>query len=124
MKSLLALLLIALVSGCATSNNHWGNYSNELYTYYKDSSDKERIELTEELAKIFERAEAKGINPPPGLYAEYGTLMLSQGQTEQAIAYYSKEMDSWPESTVLMSALISTLSKQQSKGAGAEGTEQ
>jgi len=120
MKTILTLLLVGLTSGCATNNSHWGSYSNELYTYYKDSSDKERVELTDELTRIFKRAEAKGLNPPPGLYAEYGTLMLSQGQTEQAITYYSKEMASWPESTVLMSALISTLTKQQVKETGTE----
>lgn len=122
MKLVSVLLLAGVISGCATNNNQWGNYSHELYTYYKDSSDKERVELTAELTRIFERAEAKGTNPPPGLYAEYGTLMLSQGQTEQAIIYYTKEKDSWPESAVLMSALINTLSKSRSNAANSEGT--
>ena len=124
MKGILALLFASLISGCASKQGDWGNYSNELYTYYKDSSEQERTELTGELTKIFARAEASGKHPAPGLYAEYGTLMLSQGQTEQAIAYYTKERDSWPESTVLMNSLINTLSSQQQVKKGDAGVKQ
>lgn len=112
MKPMLIAAILLALAGCTVSQGHWGNYSNELYTYYKNNTPQERLELEQTLLAVFESAERKGINPPPGLYAEYGTLMLNQGNHPQAIAYYQKERSAWPESEVLMTALIGTLEKQ------------
>ena len=61
--------------------------------------------------------------PPPGLYAELGTLYLEAGDTQTAIDYYQKEQDAWPESQHLMTSLITTLSKGTgNKGTGNKGT--
>jgi hypothetical protein len=43
---------------------------------------------------------------PPGIYAEYGFVMYEEGNNQQAVFYYQKEADKWPESRAFMTKLI------------------
>jgi hypothetical protein len=114
-KTLFLLVAASLLFGCVQTQHDWGNYSNELYTYYKNPTPDERIELTDELLKIFDRVEKKGAKPPPGLYAEYGTFLFQNKDYLGAITFYEKEKQAWPDSTHFMNSLISSLSKQIEK---------
>ena len=92
--------------GCAPSTKyHWGNYENSLYRYYKNPSQVE--EMAEALAKIIEKGEQDG-KVPPGLYAEYGYFLFITGNTKEAVTYFEKEKNIWPESSVLMDKMIET----------------
>ena len=44
---------------------------------------------------------------PPGLYAEYGLLLLQSGEKEQARHYFQLEKTTWPESSKFMDHMIS-----------------
>lgn len=113
MKRLLLLCCsVALLSGCGTFRGYeWGGYDSHLYRYYDNPRTAENFRTS--LAAHVQRLEEKGKIPPPGIYAELGTLYLEAGDTQQAIFYYDKEQEVWPESRHLMSSLISNLSKQQ-----------
>lgn len=112
-KPVVVISFAFLLFGCAQQTRHdWGNYSGELYTYYKSPTPEQQAELLSELAGIFARAEKKGVAPPPGLYAEYGTFLFQSGDLEGAINYYQKEKNVWPESTQFMDSLILALSKR------------
>jgi hypothetical protein len=115
LKKLLIIGFSMLIFGCVQTRHDWGDYSNELYTYYKSPTAEERAELTEELLKIFDRVEKKGKNPPPGLYAEYGTLLFQSGDYSGAITFYEKEKKAWPDSAKYMDSLISSLNQQVNK---------
>lgn len=106
------LVVCLATSGCVAPQHYWGNYSPELYEFYKSPSPEQRAELQDELARIFARAEVKGVLPAPGLYAEYGTLLMESEDYPGAIEYYEKERAAWPESRTLMDALISSLQRQ------------
>ncbi|OED50532.1 hypothetical protein ACH42_00985 [Endozoicomonas sp. (ex Bugula neritina AB1)] len=97
-----------LISGCQTSQGlyYWGEYESGLYDYYKDPA--ELATLSEQLLQAIEDA-----NGPvaPGIYAEYGTLLLQQGKKEEAVASYTKEKALWPESQHLMDAMINNLTR-------------
>jgi hypothetical protein len=99
--------------GCApTTKYYWGNYENSLYTYYKNPSEVE--EMAEALANIIENGERDG-KVPPGLYAEYGYLLFVTGNTGEAVAYFEKEKNIWPESSVLMDKMIATTKAADNK---------
>ena len=85
---------------------YWGSYSSNLNNYYKNPGEREKF--VERLHKDMEKAEQKN-QVPPGIYAEYGYMMLETGNTEQAVAYFGKERDKWPESSILMNKLIERL---------------
>ena len=74
-----------------------------MYRYYKSPDHLQ--ELMANLAETLEAAEAKQ-TVPPGLYAEYGYLLLETGNAQQAIVYFEKEKEAWPESTVIMDTML------------------
>ncbi|KLN60372.1 hypothetical protein WH96_11495 [Kiloniella spongiae] len=99
-----AALTAALLSGCMVQDKyHWGSYEQDLLTYYRDS-DKGTI-LVENLSETITKGEEKGL-VPPGIYAEYGYLLLESGNAKDSILYFKKERDAWPESATLMQAMI------------------
>ena len=99
--------------GCGTTTKyHWGNYENSLYRYYKNPAEVE--ELAEALAEIIAKGERDG-RVPPGIYSEYGYLLFISGNTGEAIAYFEKEKNTWPESSVLMDKMIATTKASDEK---------
>ena len=87
----------------------WGAYDDMLYRSYKsaDKSDVFRLGLESHLT-LMEQSKKK---IAPGLYAELGTLYLQAGNRDKALSFYAKERDIWPESKVLMDALIKNIDK-------------
>jgi len=117
-KFLLILLTVGVLGGCTPSLYQWGKYDQSLYAGYKDPTKMEalRIELETHIAGM----EKSGQKVAPGLYAELGTLYLQTGSPDKAIAQYSRERDTWPESKGLMTAMIQNLERRQ-KNRGEDG---
>ena len=103
---LATLMATLLMAGCQTSQGlyHWGEYESGLYSYYSDPA--QQTTLSEQLLQAIETG---GGRVAPGMYAEYATLLLQQGKTEEAVVYYRKEKERWPESEHLMDAMINNL---------------
>jgi hypothetical protein len=98
-------LLTLTAVGCAPgSYYHWGSYDNSLYQHYKSPQDRES--WIEGLKTTILDAEQKGEKVPPGLYGEYGYALFEEGDSKQAISYFQKERDLWPESRFLMEKMI------------------
>ena len=110
-----ALLATALMTGCQTSQGlyHWGEYESGLYRYYHDPA--QQTALSEQLLLAIETA---GDRVAPGMLAEYGTLLLQQGKNEEAVVYYRKEKEQWPESRHLMDAMITNLTPNTNSQVG------
>jgi len=103
-KNLLAVALLCLaLSGCTQGIYKWSGYDDEMYRYYKAPVEKERF--METLAKIIALGEGTN-NVPPGIYAEYGFLHYESGNFPEAIKYFQKEHDRWPESRIFISKMI------------------
>ncbi|NNJ70828.1 MAG: DUF4810 domain-containing protein, partial [Kiritimatiellales bacterium] len=79
-----------------------------------------------ELTGLIEKYEARktpATKPmAPGLYAEYGFLLMRQGENGRAISYFNKEKALWPESAVFMDSMIQTaqISNKRAPAGGAE----
>jgi len=105
-----AFTLLLPLCGCAAQTQYaWNKYDTKLYSHYKDPSQKE--EFAQALKETVEEAESSN-RVPPGIYAEYGFLMYEQGNSLQAIQYYQKEADKWPESRAFMTKMINTAQKR------------
>lgn len=110
-RALSLLLLLSLLCGC-TSNSlyEWGNYDQWLYENYKNPKNDEElyVDLTA-LITEYESQKKPNTKPmAPGLYAEYGFLLMRRGENTRAIEYYNKEKALWPESAVFMDSMIQT----------------
>lgn len=104
-------LMILTSAGCATHGTlyDWGSYEENLFTYYHTPAAKEAV-VADHLT-FLAKLDVRGERPAPGLLAEAGTLLLLQGDTQEAIKYYQREHDTWPESRPMMTALIQNLRK-------------
>ena len=116
---LFTVMTLGLISCAPRAMYYWGNYENKLYKYYKNPAEVEK--MAESLAKIIERGEVDG-RVPPGIYAEYGYLLLITGNSGEAITYFEKEKLRWPESSMLMDKMIASATDENNKKAGQKTT--
>ncbi|MPY74728.1 MAG: DUF4810 domain-containing protein [Alphaproteobacteria bacterium] len=102
----------------------WNDYEGDLYGYYKDPEKLSALmaALQTTIAENEKAAEAGGtgggkraIRMPPGLYAEYGYLLLLSNRQQEAKEYFQKEKDTWPESSTLMDRMLAVAANQPLK---------
>lgn len=109
-KYLCVLFLLFSLIGCGAHTRYeWSGYDNMLYRHYKDPSNKDSF--IKELKNIIDCSEPAG-KVPPGIYAEYGYVMYEQGNNQQAVMYFQKEADKWPESRFFMTKLIANVNNR------------
>jgi hypothetical protein len=104
---LLAPLLLALAATACTGPSSyyaWGSYNETLYAHYH--APQEREAWVAGLKATILEAEQQSARVPPGIYAEYGYALFEEGDTQNAVVYFKKEQDLWPEARFLMEKMI------------------
>jgi hypothetical protein len=84
---------------------YWGNYSSSLYRLKKTPNDENLAEHKEVILKIIEESTQKNVHVPPGIYCEYGYILLKEGKNKEALEYFTLEEQTYPESVVLIQKL-------------------
>jgi hypothetical protein len=115
MKIKLFTITVALIGliGCAPPTMYnWNGYSESMYAFHREPAEKQKF--IEALLLVISKNEEAGTRIPPGIYAEYGYMMLSIGKSEDAVVYYTKEMNAWPESTAFMKTMIAAAKNNRS----------
>lgn len=112
MKLIVLLACGLFLTGCANRSSlyQWGGYDAMLYQSYKDPE--KVIALRTGLELHISQMELTKQKVAPGLYAELGTIYLQAGDSNKAVAMYTKERDAWPESRGLMDTLINNVAKR------------
>ena len=107
MKNFIFLLFILLAS--CTSNKplySWSKYDISSYNYLKNNDEKS----TQELIKNYETiiAKQKGLRQvvPPGIYADYGFILLQSGKNVEGNAMLEKEIVLYPEAKIFIDRII------------------
>ena len=108
---LLFLVLAVLFSGCVKQPGlyYWGDYSNSLYAWRKDATGEKAAAHRAELKIVIERSSTKGMRVPPGVYCEYGYMLFLDGDQEEAVTFFQKEAEEYPESGKFVSFLMARL---------------
>jgi len=118
MKNIILILFITLLIsyGCSPTLKdtfYWGDYSSTLYNY-KKNPDQTTLEVhKKEILAIIEYASKSNRKVPPGVYVEYGFLLLKEGKETEGMEYLVKETNLYPESVVF----IERIKKMYSGGA-------
>jgi hypothetical protein len=109
MKKLLTVAAVLALTGCATNTGmyEWGGYDALLYQSYKKPAELPKNMQT--LATHIAMLEKGGKRVAPGLHADLGTMQLQAGDKAGALSNFRRERELWPESAVLMDAMIKTL---------------
>ena len=100
-------LALSLAACGQTTMYNWSGYDYALLKHYKDATTSE--ELATSLGNIIEKIERKEGNVPPGLYADYAYALYDSGQEDEALIYFLKEKEAWPESAKFMTNVISRI---------------
>lgn len=120
MKQFLCIGVAMLaLSACATGPGpkyEWGNYETSMYGYYKNPADANGLSMA--IEKAIKQAETTKRPVAPGLYAEYGYLLMVQGRAQDAIANFENEKRLWPESAQLMDKMSKMALAQQPAATG------
>lgn len=110
---LLAALIVFVITGCAPHKSlyTWNDYSASLYKLKKEPSDEHLASHMQVLVKIMDDSKTSGQRVPPGLYCEYGYLLLKGGKSDEALKYFDLEAKTYPESTVFIERLKTKIPK-------------
>src|SRR6185312_895421 len=106
LRTITALSTCVILSACVTHKTKysWGGYDQALYYYYKHPADAAHY-MTALRAAI--NGAAKNRQPvAPGVYAEYGYMLMQQQKYEEASSYFEQEKQAWPESAQFMDGMI------------------
>ncbi len=107
-ETVIVIFCILFFGACASKSlYYWGNYEEFLYTNNLKSDSEKAFSILSETVTESEKSPAKKL--APGLYAEYGFMLYKQGKTDEAVYYFSKERDAFPESEPLMNKLIARI---------------
>lgn len=107
---LLASLLV--FSNCTSSKPalySWQNYETSSYTYLKNSDEAALEELVVAYEKIISEQSGTRNVVPPGIYADYGFLLLQNGENEKGKEMLQKEIEIYPESKIFIDRILKML---------------
>jgi len=106
----------AVVSaGCAPKPLYsWNEYEESLHARYV-TNDPAQARIALEAA--IQYAQQSGGRIPPGVCAEYGFLLLQNGDSARAIELFKQEARLFPEAKPLMDRLIAKVQEKQEKQA-------
>lgn len=86
--------------GCGAKNESiygWdGRYIDSVYTTLNEENDFAK-DITN-IEKFIKHTNANGKKVPPGVYAQLGLLYSKTGNNKQALLYFEKESNAFPES--------------------------
>jgi hypothetical protein len=110
MKKIVLLAFVALFFASCTTQKplyDWHNYDRTSYRYQKNG-DEESIDDILESYKDIIKEQKKGTRGtiPPGVYADYGFLLLQAGQTKRGADMLKREIKFYPESRVFIERIL------------------
>jgi len=110
-RILLASLGVLLFMGCVPQQTlySWNNYETTSYNYLKNSDEKSTQELIETYKKIIKKQTGIRKVVPPGVYADYGFLLLQSYMKVEGMAMLQKEIELYPESRIFIERILKIL---------------
>jgi len=106
-KILILFFMAALISSCSKSMYSWCDYEKTSYNYYKKQTPQATNALIETYRNMIENAsKSKRKVVPPGMYAEYGYLLIQNGQKKLGLFELKKEIETYPESATYINRII------------------
>ena len=113
MRKLPIFFLFLLIIGCSSSKNlyTWENYDLTSYNYLKNADEESVKELKETYTKIIEEQKGTRNVPPPGIYADFGFLLIQEGETERGKELLAKEIELYPESEKFITRILKMIEK-------------
>jgi len=101
-----------LLCSCSTPQLYsWGNYQTTSYNYLKNNDEKSTQELVKTYKSIIDKQTGTRGVVPPGVYADYGFLLLQINKSTEGKKMLAKEIELYPESKVFIDRILKKLDK-------------
>lgn len=84
----------------------WDKYDVSSYLYLKNIDEKSTQDLITTYEAIISRQNEIRKVVPPGIYADYGFILLQTGKTEKGNLMLQKEINLYPESKIFIDRII------------------
>lgn len=94
----------------------WGskkkyNYHSASYDYLKVSDEKSIERLKSSYIDVINNQKGTRKTVPPGIYADYGFLLISLNETDKGVEMLKEEMILYPESTIFITRILNMVNK-------------
>jgi len=112
MKKLLFIAVgVLFAASCTTQKTlyTWGKYQEAAYAYTKNNTEKDAEALIQAYQYIIDNQKSGRKTVPPGIYADYGFLLVQQGRVEEGLKLMKMEIALYPESRVFIEGIIKKL---------------
>jgi hypothetical protein len=84
----------------------WDKYQSTSYNYLKNNDDKSTQELLTSYQHIIEKQTGTRGVVPPGIYADYGFLLLKANKAAEGKEMLQKEIALYPESKIFIDKIL------------------
>jgi hypothetical protein len=110
-----AFVLSIFFVGCQPAKDtfYWGDYSTTLYNMKKNPDDKTLELHKKEILNVIETSDLENKQVPPGVFAEYGYILLKNGDEKGGMEYLDKELNLYPESQVFITRIKAEYSRSK-----------
>jgi hypothetical protein len=107
-KIVIFSFFVVMLSSCVSQVPlyTWDKYETRSYNYLKNSDEESTQELIETYQKIINKQKGSRGVVPPGIYADYGYVLLQLNKTEEGKALLLKEVALYPESKVFIDRIL------------------
>jgi hypothetical protein len=106
------ILTLCLLASCSPKILYsWSNYDDTSYKYFKNNDDKSTEQLIATYQKLIEKQTGTRMTVPPGIYADYGFLLLQSNKTEEGKEMLEKEIALYPESKIFVDRILKMFEK-------------
>ena len=116
MKIIIIIFSTIILLSCVAPLYNWENYEKTSYLYLKNADSTSIQGILDTYQKIIDNPKKAigGVAPlrgvvPPGIYADYGYVLLQEGKTEAGKTMLVKEMEIYPESKVFIEKILEML---------------
>ncbi len=112
-KTIIISLSVILLTACSVQKPlyTWSNYTNTSYNYLKNSDEKSTQELIKSYQAIIDKQKGSRGVVPPGIYADYGFILLQANKIAEGKAMLMQEIALYPESKIFIERILKMTEK-------------
>jgi hypothetical protein len=110
-KNIIAISVLIFLASCSTKKMYyWGKYDQATYQHNKKQTEETKSDLLTVYENIIEKKNKGTRNEvPPGVYADYGYLLIQEGQIEKGKEMLEKEIAFYPESKKIVLYILNKI---------------